>query len=285
MTDRPFGSICADYFHHAGSCYLVVVDRYSGWPIVSQATGGAAGLAATLREVFGSFGIPDTITTDGGPEFTAHSTAEFLDSWGVQHRICSAYTPHSNNRAETGVKSMKRLIAGNTGPGGALKTSFYRALLTYRNSPCPDTSRVSPAMCVLGRATRDLIPTLPSRLQPPTNPSENKRQAALQRRQALANARWQEHSVGLSPLRCSDRVHVQNQHGNHPTKWDQGGTITEVLQYHQYVVKMTSSGRHTTRNRRHLRLDHLPPTRQPVDAWPMLNKGSSNNPPITPQPR
>ena len=152
------------------------------------------GLAATLREVFGSFGIPDTITTDGGPEFTAHSTAEFLDSWGVQHRICSAYTPHSNNRAETGVKSMKRLIAGNTGPGGALKTSFYKALLTYRNSPCPDT-RVSPAMCVLGRATRDLIPTLPSRLQPPTNPSENKRQAALQRRQALANARWQEHSV------------------------------------------------------------------------------------------
>ena len=89
-----------------------MVDRYS---IVSQATGGAAGLAATLREVFGSFGIPDTITTDGGPEFTAHSTAEFLDSWGVQHRICSAYTPHSNNRAETGVKSMKRLIAGNTG--------------------------------------------------------------------------------------------------------------------------------------------------------------------------
>ena len=258
VTDRPFGSICADYFHHAGSCYLVVVDRYSGWPIVSQATGGAAGLAATLREVFGSFGIPDTITTDGGPEFTAHSTAEFLDSWGVQHRICSAYTPHSNNRAETGVKSMKRLIAGNTGPGGALKTSFYKALLTYRNSPCPDT-RVSPAMCVLGRATRDLIPTLPSRLQPPTNPSGNKRQAALQRRQALANARWQEHSVGLSPLRCGDRVHVQNQHGNHPTKWDQGGTITEVLQYHQYVVKMTSSGRHTTRNRRHLQLDRTRP--------------------------
>ena len=24
--DRPFSSICADYFHHAGSCYLVVVD-------------------------------------------------------------------------------------------------------------------------------------------------------------------------------------------------------------------------------------------------------------------
>ena len=113
------------------------------------------------------------------------------------------------NLSQSWVSTQRWSVQTIAGPGGALKTSFYKALLTYRNSPCPDT-RVSPAMCVLGRATRDLIPTLPSRLQPPTNPSENKRQAALQRRQALANARWQEHSVGLSPLRCGDRVHVQD---------------------------------------------------------------------------
>ena len=278
MTDRP---ICADYFHHAGSCYLVVVDRYSGWPTVSQATGGAAGLAATLREVFGSFGIPDTITTDGGPEFTAHSTAEFLDSWGVQHRICSAYTPHSNNRAETGVKSMKRLMAGNTGPGGALKTSFYKALLTYlpRHKSLP--SHVRP-----GQGHKRPDTNTPKQTSATHQPLRKQAPGCTSEETGpLANARWQEHSVGLSPLRCGDEVHVQNQHGNHPTKWDQGGTITEVLQYHQYVVKMTSSGRHTTRNRHHLRLDRTKPPSHDEATWPMLNKGGSNNPPITPQPR
>jgi hypothetical protein len=60
-------------------------------PIVAPAIGGAAGLTAILRERFASFGIPDAITTDGGPEFTAHLIAEFLTNWGVQHRLCSAY--------------------------------------------------------------------------------------------------------------------------------------------------------------------------------------------------
>ena len=263
--DRPFGSICADYFHHAGSCYLVVVDRFSGWPIVAPATGGAAGLTAVLRETFASFGIPDTITTDGGPEFTAHLTAEFLTNWGVQHRLCSAYHPHSNNRAETAVKTMKRLIAGNTGPGGTLKSSFFKALLTYRNAPSPDT-KMSPAMCVLGRPTRDLLPTLPHKLQvPQDDPSEKRRQAAMRKRQSSAHGRWTEHTGGLSPLRCGDRVHVQNQHGHHPGKWDHTGVVTEVLQYHQYTVRMDGNGRLTTCNRRHLRRNSTPQS-SPDDA-------------------
>ena len=291
VPDRPFGSICADYFHHAGSCYLVVVDRFSGWPIVAPATGGAAGLTAVLRETFASFGIPDTITTDGGPEFTAHLTAEFLTNWGVQHRLCSAYHPHSNNRAETAVKTMKRLIAGNTGPGGTLKSSFFKALLTYRNAPSPDT-RMSPAMCVLGRPTRDLLPTLPHKLQvSQDDPSEKRRQAAMRKRQSLAHGRWTEHTGGLSPLRCGDRVHVQNQHGNHPGKSDHTGVVTEVLQYHQYTVRMDGNGRLTTRNRRHLRRNSTPQL-SPDDALrtrlagipPRQNQPVAATPPPSPPP-
>ena len=114
--EYPFQHICADYFHHEGSAYLVLVDRYSGWPIVAPAQGGATGLASTLRETFATFGIPTTLTSDGGPEFASHSTRELLASWGVQHRTSAAYNPHANNRAETAVKTVKRLIAGNTGP-------------------------------------------------------------------------------------------------------------------------------------------------------------------------
>lgn len=137
--EYPFQHLCVDYFHHEGSAYLVLVDRYSGWPIVTPARNGDTGLATTLRDTFATFGIPDTLTSDGGSEFAAHSTREFLSAWGVHHRIATAYNPHAICRAEVAVKTTKRLIAGNTGPGGTLLNSFYKALLQYQNCPSPDT--------------------------------------------------------------------------------------------------------------------------------------------------
>ena len=164
--EYPFQHVCADFFHHEGSAYVVLVDRYSGWPIVAPAHNGATGLATILRDTFATFGIPDTLTSDGGPEFAAHSTRELLHTWGVHHRVSAAYNPHANNRAETAVKTVKRLIAGNTGPGGSLQSPFFKALLLYRNCPSPDT-KMSPSMALFGRPIRDLLPIIPARFKQP----------------------------------------------------------------------------------------------------------------------
>ena len=283
--EYPFQHICADYFHHEGSAYLVLVDRYSGWPITQPATNGASGLATILRDTFATYGIPDTLTSDGGPEFASHSTRELLTAWGVRHRISAAYHPHSNNRAETAVKTMKRLIAGNTDPGGVLGTKFFKAILIYRNSPSPDT-RMSPAECLFGRPIRDIIPGLPTRLTQ-AHASGNQlqhRQQALSRRQTLGRARWDEHSRGLSPLRCGDKVTVQNQTGRHPTKWDKSGVVVEVLQYHQYIVRMDGSGRLTTRNRQFLRRQAFPTTEDTNPLLRQLPPTPPTPPPPTPTP-
>lgn len=254
-------------FHHQGSTYLVVVDRFSGWPIVAPATNGAAGLATVLNETFASFGIPETLTTDGGPEFAAHSTQALLQEWGVHHRLTSAYNPHANNRAETGVKSMKRLITGNTDPGGTLTARFAKALLVYRNCPSPDT-HMSPAMCLFGHPIRDSLPSTPSKLnrRRPDRSVSDRRRNALDKRRAQGQQKWDEHTKGLTPLKCGDRVFVQNQAGRHPTKWDQTGIIVEVLQYHRYQVRMDSNGRTTLRNRKYLRRNNtpLPPVDNPL---------------------
>ena len=34
LPDYPFQMISADYFSYSGHAYLVIVDRYSGWPLV-----------------------------------------------------------------------------------------------------------------------------------------------------------------------------------------------------------------------------------------------------------
>ena len=67
--DHPFQRICTDYMQYAGQHYLIIVDRFSGWPSVQHcgdSTGSADKLIKMLREFFANHGIPEEISSDGG---------------------------------------------------------------------------------------------------------------------------------------------------------------------------------------------------------------------------
>ena len=85
---------------------------------------------------------------------TSHLTSQLelsLAKWGVKHCLSSVANPHSNCRAELGVKPVKTMITDNCGPSGSLDVdSFHRAILSYRNTADPVT-KVSPAMAEFGR--------------------------------------------------------------------------------------------------------------------------------------
>ena len=253
--DYPFQCVCADFFSLGGTSYLVIVDRYSNWPTVCKASGGSAGLIASLKLTFTTFGIPEELASDGGPEFTASATSDFLRNWGVHHRLSSVAFAHSNCRAEVAVKSMKRLLAGKTGPTGTLNSdAFLRALLQYRNTPDRDT-KLSPAMCIFGRQIRDFVPVLPSKYKPHTSWQETlqAREKALQTRHAKIHERLSLHTRRLPPLRVGDHVRIQNQTGRFPLKWDKTGVVVEVRQFDQYIIRIDGSNYSTVRNRKFLR--------------------------------
>ena len=83
----PFQLICADFFHYKGVNYLVVIDRYSNWPIIERSHNGTKGLIDCLRRTFVTFGIPDELATDGGPEFTSAATHSFY-KFGASTTVC-----------------------------------------------------------------------------------------------------------------------------------------------------------------------------------------------------
>ena len=98
IPSTPFESIFADFFYISNYHYLVAGDRLSGWVEVFSAkvgtkNAGSSGLIAHLRSMFATFGVPITLSSDGGPEFTAFTTSEFLKRWGVHPRISSAHFP------------------------------------------------------------------------------------------------------------------------------------------------------------------------------------------------
>ncbi len=145
--------VSGDYFAYSGATYLVLVDRYLGWPIVVKCREDSSDeLVRVLRGMFMVYGVPEELATDGAWVFVSGTVKKFLETWGVRQRISSAYFPHSNLRAETAVKSMKRLITSNTGQKGTLDTDeFGAALLQYRNTPDRDTG-LSPAQVLYAKS-------------------------------------------------------------------------------------------------------------------------------------
>ena len=108
------------------------------------------GLCQALCQVFVTFSVPEKISSDGGPEFTARESKDIYRRWGIRHLLSSAYFPQSNGRAELAVKSTKRLLEDNVGPNGELNTDkVLCALLQQRNTPDRDCL-LSPADILLG---------------------------------------------------------------------------------------------------------------------------------------
>ena len=248
-----------------------------------------------MRRLFGTFGVPREISHDGGPEFIALETKDFFERWGVKDRLSSAYHPVSNGRAEAGVKSMKRLLRENIGPGGSLDNDrFLRALLTHRNTPDP-LSKKSPAEVLFGRKLCDTLPVFGENRTPFSDENVlplwregwQLKERALRSRAVKNVEALSKRSRDLPALRDGDKVFIQNQTGNHPKKWDRTGTVTECLQHNQYSVKNDATGKVTLRNRQFLR-KYVPTEKNVLLGIPAtdtsINNESMLQPPHTKMP-
>lgn len=265
VPKTPFQHVFADFFEFQGQHYLVAGDRLSGWVEVfcapnSTNLAGSVGLQRAFRSLFATFGVPEQLSSDGGPEFSSTSTQSFLQKWGIEHRVSSSYFPQSNGRAEVAVKKAKRLLMDNVSASGSLDNDkFLRALLQIRNTPDPDTN-LSPAQILFGRPLRDAFlfinrcPLFSNRsIHQKWRDAWSRKEAYLLKRDKETSVALNAHSRQHKPIQAGVDVFIQNQFGPHPNKWDKRGKVIEAKDNDQYLVKVYGSGRLTTRNRRFLK--------------------------------
>ena len=253
IPEYPFQKVASDMFDLDGYLYLVYVDRLTGFPEVAffPSSSSSTTVINVLREFFSRWGVPEEVSLDGAPNYTSSEITEWLKSWGVSCRISSAYYPQSNGRAEVAVKSVKRLLRGNTGPRGSLCTDkVAKALMQFRNTPMRNGDK-SPAELALGRPIRDTLPLPKSRycIHPDWALHLQERELAMAANQQATKQQYDQTAKGLKELVVGDRVACQNVRTR---KWDRCGLITELKGHRQYSVRMDGSGRLTIRNRRHL---------------------------------
>lgn len=254
--DYPFQMVVTDIFHMSGYTFIIYADRYSGWTEVAVAKNpNADAIIGILRGYFPTFGVPEELSSDGGPPFNSYGFKTFLQTWGIRHRNSSAHYPQSNGRAESAVKVMKRILTTNISPSGSLDTdAVVKALLLHRNTPPVDMG-VSPAELLFGRNLTDHMP------KPVTFRREWSELADLRERAhatRFQNAQKYATTTEMQPLKIGDAVSLQNQRGNCPTKWNTTGTVVNCLPHRQYQVLVDGSRRCTLRNRRFLRRTSTP---------------------------
>ena len=278
--EYPFQHICSDYFSLKGHNFCLVVDRFSNWLQIFTGKGGSHNLISLLGQCFHSFGLPETLTSDGGPEYTAGATKEFLGKLGIHHRLTSVGFPHANQKAERSVGTAKRIIRDAVKPNGELDTiTLIKGLLAMRNTPDRDIG-MSPAQMLLGRDLRDFLPgTKPKpHMISHTDMREKWQQVAEWRELALAprtaklNEKLKQGSKELPPLKIGDHVMMQNQLGNKPKRWDKRGVVVQAdPKTRQYKVMTFGSRRMTLRNRKFLR--HYTPINPPPSTPTGLQLG------------
>ena len=76
-----------------------------------------------LQSVFSRHGIPETVVSDNGPQYSSNEFDTFAKRYNFVHITSSPLFPQSNGQVERAVQTVKRLLNQSDDP--------YMALLTY----------------------------------------------------------------------------------------------------------------------------------------------------------
>ena len=130
--------------------YLVIIDYFSYYfEFEKIADMTASAVIDISKRCLSRLGIPISVHSDNGVQFTAREFAIFSAEWGSDHTTSSPYHSQSNGKADSSVKLAKTLLKRAADP--------HIALLEYRNNVTAGMT-TSPIERVINRSTRSILP-------------------------------------------------------------------------------------------------------------------------------
>eukprot|EP00731_Ephydatia_muelleri_P016133 Em0009g557a len=109
---KPWERIHVDFAGpFLGKMFFIVVDAHSKWPeVIPMSTTTSLATVAEVTRLFASYGMPQQLVLDNGPQFTSVEFKEFLRTNGVRHIQIAPYHPSSNGAAERFVRTFKEAM-------------------------------------------------------------------------------------------------------------------------------------------------------------------------------
>jgi len=189
------------------------------------------------RSQFSRYGIPDSLISDNGPQFSSHEFLQFVKQYQIDS---SPYHTQSNGITKKAVKTVKRLMKKARQDGNL-------ALLECRNTPWSDTLG-SPAQHLMGRRIKTLLPASSTLLKP--EPINLKMEREEFQKQGSKQKLYYERSAKLlKGLAMGDSVMMMTKDG----KWKPAKVVSiNQTAPHSYNI-VTTQGQQYCRNRKDLR--------------------------------
>ena len=259
LATSPMEQVGVDLFEALGLHWLVMVDRFSGFPFLHRLRSlDTSAITKQLDQWFCLFGVPVLLRSDGGPQFRTQFGVFCLEK-GIGWELSSPYNSQSNGLAEAAVKAMKRLVL-------AVDSNLLpHAIQEWRNTPRADG--ISPSMAFFGRRTRGTVPFLPQPMLdfPARSPLQD------------------DSGKVLRPLAAGFLVWIQLRPG---ATWKKGCVRTQKRD-RTYLVELPG-GRSYVRNRRFLRpLADVPARVEPeavvAPEKPVIHAGDFSDPDEQPE--
>ena len=69
-----------------------------------------------MKSIFARHGVPESLTSDNRPQYTANMFKTFAKQYGFAHLTSSARYPHGNGAAERAVSTVKSLLEKSDDP-------------------------------------------------------------------------------------------------------------------------------------------------------------------------
>ena len=132
---------------------LTMIDRFSNWteaiPLKNIDTKTI--LDNFLGNWVSRYGVPESLTTDRGAQFSSHSFGEVLRQLGIKHIMTTAYNPRANSKIERFHRTLK--VALRSGPPEHWRYRLPMALLSLR-SLYNESISCAPCNIVFGTSLR-----------------------------------------------------------------------------------------------------------------------------------
>ena len=149
MPLYPWQKVATDLFEYQQTQYLLIVDYFSRYfEVLKLKSTTSLEIIHQMKRIFARHGIPETVISDNGPQYSSQEFSNFAISYGFSHITSSPGHPSGNGEAERAVRTVKQLLKGAKDP--------YLALLSYHSSPIKNG--YSPAELLMGRKLRTTLP-------------------------------------------------------------------------------------------------------------------------------
>ena len=181
------------------------------------------------KSCFAKFGIPKTVFSDNGPQFTSNEYKLFSKQWDFVHDTSSPEFAQSNGFVERMIQTLKKSLDKTF----ASDQDPYLALLTLRTTP--DEEGISPAYRLKNSQPRTVSPSLCLQQQNQSNFPVQISQKAIDRYNSTASH--------LPELHPGDTVRLRKN-----KKWERKGRVISKSEKPRSYHVETEKGKFVRRN-------------------------------------